>query len=145
VELWRHDVGMGEGRELSTRGVNALGASPSPNGRHLYYAVRTGPVFEDDVRLPLWSVERRDLESGRTDAIVRNIGSAMRPVVSPDGRQLAYAVRQDGQTGLRLRDLATGADRMLVFPIQRDAQEAVPTRDPSCRATRSRPTGRRSC
>jgi len=129
VELWRHDVGMGEGRELSTRGVNALGASPSPNGRHLYYAVRTGPVFEDDVRLPLWSVERRDLESGRTDAIVRNIGSAMRPVVSPDGRQLAYAVRQDGQTGLRLRDLATGADRMLVFPIQRDAQEAVPTRD----------------
>ena len=30
---------------------------------------------------------------------------------------------------LRLRDLATGVDRMLVFPIQHDAQEAVPTRD----------------
>jgi WD40 repeat protein len=129
VELWRYDVATGEREELSTRGVNALGATPAPDGRYVYYAVRSGPVFEDDVTLPLWSIERRDLASKRVNAVVRNIGSAMRPVLSPDGSTLAYAVRQDGQNGLRLRNLATGADRMLVFPIQRDVQEAVPTRD----------------
>ena len=129
VELWRYDVATGERQELSTRGTNALGAAASPDGRHLYYAVRSGPVFEDDVTLPLWSIERRDLATGRTDPLVKNVGSAMRPVLSPDGATLVYAVRQDGQTGLRVRNLATGADRMLVYPIQRDAQEAVPTRD----------------
>jgi Tol biopolymer transport system component len=129
IELWRYELAGGEPVELSERGTNALGATPSPDGRHLYYAVRNGPAFADDVTLPLWSIERRDLASGRTDAVVSNIGSAMRPAVSPDGRTLAYAVRQDGQTGLRLRDLATGADRLLVYPVQRDVQEAVPTRD----------------
>jgi Tol biopolymer transport system component len=129
VELWSYDVASGERKELSTRGTNALGATPSADGRHVYYAVRSGPVFADDVTLPLWSIERRELATGRTDAVVRNIGSAMRPVLSPDGSMLAYAVRQDGQTGLRLRNLATGDDRLLVYPIQRDVQEAVPTRD----------------
>ncbi len=129
VELWRYNVATGERQELSTRGTNALGATASPDGRYLYYAVRTGPVFEDDVTLPLWSIERRDLGTGRTDPVIKNVGSAMRPVLSPDGATLAYAVRQDGQTGLRVRNLATGADRMLVFPVQHDAQEAVPTRD----------------
>jgi Tol biopolymer transport system component len=81
------------------------------------------------VRLPLWSIDRRELRSGRTETLVTNQGSAMRPVLSPDGSLLAYAVRQDGQTGLRLRNLESGDDRMLVYPIQHDAQESVPTRD----------------
>ena len=79
--------------------------------------------------LPLWSIDRRDLRTGRTETIVTNPGSAMRPVLSPDGSRLAYAVRQDGQTGLRLRDLESGDDRMLAYPIQHDAQESLPTRD----------------
>jgi Tol biopolymer transport system component len=129
VELWRHDLAGGRRDALSARGANALGAAPSPDGRHVYYAMRSGPVFEDDVRLPLWSIQRRDLASQRVETVVTNVGSAMRPVLSPDGRLLAYAVRRDGATALRLRDLATGADRELLNPIQHDAQEAVPTRD----------------
>ena len=129
VELWHCHLDGGRPERISTRGENALGAAPSRDGRFVYYAMRRGPVFEDDVRLPLWSVVRRELATDRTETVVTNIGSAMRPVLSPDGTTLAYAVRQDGQTGLRLRNLATGADRMLIFPIQRDAQEAVPSRD----------------
>ena len=53
----------------------------------------------------------------------------MRPVPSPDGRWLAYAARVDGRTILRLRELATGADRILADPITRDAQEATASRD----------------
>ena len=129
VELWRHDLASDTRDELSTRGVNALGAAPSADGRYVYYAMRAGPVFEDDVRLPLWSIQRRELASQRIDTVVTNVGSAMRPVLSPDGTRLAYAVRRDGATALRLRDLTTGVDRELLNPIQHDAQEAVPSRD----------------
>ncbi len=149
IELWQYDVEDGTPEELSRRpsrpgrgrvpqvrgqlrderGSNALGASPSPDGRYVYYARRGGPAFEDDVRLPLWTIDRRELASGRTETIVADQGSAMRPVLSPDGSLLAYAVRKDGRTGLRVRDLATGADRLLAFPIQHDAQESLPTRD----------------
>jgi imidazolonepropionase-like amidohydrolase len=129
VELWRFDVATGAATELSTRGVNAIGAAPAPDGRHVYYAHRTGSAFQDDVRLPLYTVHRRELASDRTDKVVTHIGSAMRPVVSPDGALLAYAAREDGHTVLRLRNLRTGDDRLLVGPIQHDAQEAVPTRD----------------
>lgn len=129
VELWRYQLATGRAEELSQAGQNALGAAPSPDGRYVYYAARRGPVFEDEVRLPLWSIERRDLATGRVETTVNNVGSAMRPVLSPDGRLLAYAVRQDGQTGLRLRNLATGEDRLLLYPVQHDVQEAVPTRD----------------
>jgi Tol biopolymer transport system component len=129
VELWRFDVATGVATELSTRGVNAIGAAPAPDGRYVYYAHRTGSAFQDDVRLPLYAVHRRALAGDRTDKIVTHIGSAMRPVVSPDGVLLAYAAREDGHTVLRLRNLRTGADRLLLGPIQHDAQEAVPTRD----------------
>ncbi|HSB53478.1 MAG TPA: amidohydrolase family protein, partial [Gemmatimonadales bacterium] len=56
-------------------------------------------------------------------------GSAMRPVLSPDGRWLVYAVRHDGETGLRLRDLQNGDERWLKYPVQRDDQESRFTRD----------------
>ncbi len=128
AELWRFPAG-GEGEELTRKKFNALGARPSPDGRWLYYAARDGPVFEDDVVLPLWSIRRRDLKSGDDETLIVNQGSAMRPVPSPDGRLLAYAVRVDGRTTLRLRELATGADRVLADPITHDVQEATASRD----------------
>jgi Tol biopolymer transport system component len=129
TELWRFPVAGGAGEELTERKFNALGARPSPDGRYLYYAMRSGPVFEDDVVLPLWSIHRRDLKSGDDVTLVTNQGSAMRPVPSPDGRLLAYAARIDGRTILRLRDLETGADRILADPITHDAQESTASRD----------------
>lgn len=129
AELWRVPVAGGAGVELTKGEFSALGAKASPDGRSLYFAEHSGALFEDDVTLPLWSIHRLDLASGANETIVTNQGSAMRPELSPDGRWMAYAVRLDSQTELRLRDLATGADRPLAYPIQRDVQEALPTRD----------------
>ncbi len=130
AELWRFDVaGAGPGEELTGGKYSAVGAKASPDGRYLYVAEGGGSVFEDDVTLPLWSIHRLDLKTQADETLITNQGSAMRPVLSPDGRQLAYAVRLDGQTALRLRDLATGADRQLAYPVQRDGQEGVPSRD----------------
>jgi len=45
--------------------------------------------------------------------------NAMKPAVSPDGRRLVYAAMKDGHTGLKVRNLESGAERWLAYPIQR--------------------------
>ncbi|HEY1563023.1 MAG TPA: amidohydrolase family protein [Caulobacteraceae bacterium] len=117
------------GGATSLEPFSALGAAPTPDGRYVYYAIHEGPLFEDDVTLPLWAIERMDLATHARETIVTNEGSAMRPVISPDGKLLVYAVRIGAETGLRVRTLDAGGDRALIAPIQRDDQEALPTRD----------------
>lgn len=131
-ELWmfHKDGGSGvqvtKGRPKGTEPFddrhNALGATVSPDGRHLYYATKLGGIWTER-DLPHWSIARRDLESGVEEVIIASQGGAMRPTLSPDGRFLAYASRHGLRTGLRLRDLQTGDDRWLTFPIDRDGQE----------------------
>jgi len=53
----------------------------------------------------------------------------VRPTVSPDGRWLVYGSRHVEETGLRIRDLTTGAERWLAHPVQRDEQESRASRD----------------
>ena len=137
-ELWAYHVQGGGGvritrakllpeQRMDERG-NALGAVYSPDGRYLYYARKNGG-FGYNLRLPLWQIARRDLREGVEDILTAAGGSAMRPLLSPDGRLLAYATRHEGASGLRLRDLATGADTWLAWPAQRDEQESRFTRD----------------
>src|SRR5689334_9580607 len=56
-------------------------------------------------------------------------GSAFRPALSPDGKWLVYGSREKTETGLRIRDLATGEERWLAYPVQRDDQESRGTLD----------------
>ncbi|HSC11380.1 MAG TPA: amidohydrolase family protein [Rhodanobacteraceae bacterium] len=138
-ELWRYAVdGDGHGERV-TRGktsdnqpkdqrFSALGAVASRDGKSLWFAGRYG-TFDEDMTLPMWNIERRDLATSQDETIVTNQGSAMRPALSPDGKSLVYAARFRGKTGLRVRDLVSGADRQLVYPVQHDDQEGLPSRD----------------
>ena len=105
-----------------------LGADFSPDGRFLYFAQATG---RSRGSFPMWQIARMDMRSGDVDRITQAEGSGMRPALSPDGRLLVYATRHETKTGLRLRDLDSGADRWLVWPVQRDEQEGggAPSRD----------------
>ena len=137
-ELWAYHVDGGRGVQIteaksgsdtpSDDRANTLGAVYSPDGRHLYYARKDGG-FAYDVRLPLWQIARLDLRDGREDYLTRAQGSAMRPLLSPEGSVLVYVTRYRGESGLRLRDLDTGEDRWLAYPAQRDDQESRFTRD----------------
>ena len=137
-ELWAYHTDGGRGVQItkakkgpdtpSDERTNALGAVYSPDGRYLYYARKDGG-FAYDVSLPLWQIVRRDLRNGSEDHLTGAQGSAMRPLLSPDGSRVAYATRYRGESGLRLRDLETGEDRWLAYPVQRDDQESRFTRD----------------
>lgn len=128
-QIWAYHVQGGTGIRLEqNNGGNSLGAMPAPDGRYLYFSSgRSG--FESNLALPAWEVVRLDLKTGQRDPIITAPGSAMKPVVSPDGRHLIYATRFDGETGLRIRELGSGQDRWLAYPVQRDSQEATPSRD----------------
>jgi Tol biopolymer transport system component/imidazolonepropionase-like amidohydrolase len=107
---------------------NRMGAAVSPDGRFIYYAQRTG-TFTYNARFPLWQIYRHDRETGDVSQVTNAQGSAMRPVLSPDGRWLVYGTRHKTDTGLRIRNLETGAERWLAWPVTRDDQESRASRD----------------
>jgi len=111
--------------------ASSLGATPSPDGKSLYMARHVGS--DDPDQRDEWTIVKRDLAKGTETTLIaepsgsghsRNPGAYFRPTVSPDGHWLAYATRFDNQTGIRLRDLQTGADKWLAFPVTHDQVQA---------------------
>ncbi|MFI5459245.1 MAG: amidohydrolase family protein, partial [Isosphaerales bacterium] len=95
------------------------------------YYTKRNKLFNayNNLDFPLSQVVRRDRVTGDEDTITSAPGSAFRPLLSPDQTRLVYGTRVDNQTGLRIRDLATGEERWLKLPVQRDEQESRFTRD----------------
>ncbi len=107
---------------------NIMGVVPSPDGKFVYWSQRTG-AFDYNARFPLWQVTRFDRDTGETSRVTSSQGSAMRPVISPDGKSLVYATRYQTQTALRVRDLGSNQERWLLANVTRDDQESRATRD----------------
>lgn len=123
--LWRFDLGgapLGEvvvenRSEGSDALQHAMGAVASPDGKWLYYAAHEGGL---DLAEPVeWRIVRRDLASSEVELLVKAVGdirlgkvqsSAFRPVLSHDGKTLAYVQRRPGTTMLRVHDLASGKE-----------------------------------
>jgi hypothetical protein len=100
-----------------------MGAVVSPDGRFIYYTQRTGS-FTYNARFPLWQVYRHDRETGDVTQVTNAQGSAIRPAISPDGKWMVYGTRHKAATGLRVRNLETGAERWLAYPVTRDDRVA---------------------
>ena len=134
TELMMYHIDGGAGVKVS--GATAeekfwgVGAVISPDAKHIYLAQGVdskGPV----PNFPVTQIVRFNLLDGTSEQLTQAEGGGVRPAISPDGMQLVYGTRMEAKTGLRIRDLQTGADRWLAYPVQRDAQENYrpPSRD----------------
>lgn len=130
TKLWMQHVDGGKGIQLIKEpdDLRTVGAAPSPDGRHIWYARRTG-TWQYNAILPQYQLAYYDRDTGETYTRTSRQGSAFRPTLSPDGRWLVYGTRFETQTGLRVRDLNSGDERWLAYPVQRDDQESVASRD----------------
>lgn len=124
-QLWMVNVHGGIGLPLTDApgGLRMLGASVTPDGRYIWYAQRQGQ-WQYNAIFPQYELAVYDREGGTRTTMTNRYGSAFRPAVSPDGKWLAYATRQDTATGLRIRDLASGEEKWVAYPIQHDDQES---------------------
>ena len=128
-ELIAYQLDGGSGVQVTEGdGHNALGPVYSKDARYLYYALRQGG-FEYDAEFPMWQIARKDLRSGHEDVLTSDLGSGIRPSLSPDGRHLVYGSRHHGETGLKRLDLESGENIWLVYPVTHDEQESTFSRD----------------
>jgi len=137
-EIWMYHVDGGTGIQITKskpspttprdQRTSDMGVVASPDGRYLYYAERKRD-FSYNSMFPLWQIKRKDRKTGDEDTIIEQPRSAMRPLLSPDGKFLLYVTRHETETGLRLRNLETGEDHWVRYPVTRDDQEAIFSRD----------------
>lgn len=97
-------------------GGRYLGATFAPDGE-LFAAANQGGM-EDGA----WQIVSFDRDTARPRFRTGAPGSAMRPLISPNGEYLVYATRVDEKTELKIQDLGTGRTRTLVPEATRDAQ-----------------------
>ena len=108
--------------------MNVMGLQASPDGRYIFFAQRQGP-FNYNASFPIWQIFRFDRETGEVSRLTNAQGSAMRPLISPDGKSMVYATRFETKTALRVRSLESNTERWLINNVTRDDQESRATRD----------------
>lgn len=123
-EMWLYHIDGGKGMKLTSADgtAGATGLRMSPDGRTVYFANRAGGGGGLGGIIS-WQVFALDRLTGDVAAITASPNGAFRPTVSPDGMWMAYGVRLDAKTGLRLRNLETFEERWLAYDIDRDNAE----------------------
>lgn len=129
-KLWMIHIDGGSGVQLikEPENLKTLGAAFGAEQRYIWYAQRMRD-WQYNAIFPQYQLARYDRDTGKSTRMTSRYGSALRPALSPDGNYLVYGTRYDHQTGLRIRELATGEERWLAYPVQRDDQEARATMD----------------
>ncbi|WP_419941102.1 amidohydrolase family protein [Candidatus Palauibacter sp.] len=129
-KLWLYHVDGGTGLEMvgGSGAQRMLGAAVDGDGRYIWYAQRSG-TWQYNAIFPQYQLWVYDRRTGTRTPMSSRYGSAFRPALSPDGQVLAYATREDADTGIRLRDLDSGEERWLAYPVQRDDQESTASMD----------------
>jgi dipeptidyl aminopeptidase/acylaminoacyl peptidase len=129
-KLWMYHTRGGTGQALISEPANlrTLGAAPTPDGRYLWFAQRTGG-WQYNSGMRDYQLAVYDRQSGDRTVQSSRYGGGFRPTISPDGRWLVYGTRHVAETALRIRDLNSGEERWLAHPVQRDEQESRATRD----------------
>jgi imidazolonepropionase-like amidohydrolase/Tol biopolymer transport system component len=131
-EVWLYHVSGGAGvvlvKKPNEQHQKELGEPIfAPDGKHIYYTrnITPGPIFQyaQDSNGEIFDIERYNLETGKTEAVVTGAGGSVRPTPSPDGKQIAFVRRERTKSKLYVKDLTTGEERKIYDALDQDVQE----------------------
>ncbi|HNQ13461.1 MAG TPA: amidohydrolase family protein [Bacteroidia bacterium] len=130
-ELWMYHTNGGEGIQLTKRKNDQQDLnepSVSSDAKFIYYSedVYPGGYFQynKDPNNQIYVVKRYNTEEGTTEIVTGGGGSAFRPQISPDGKQLAFIRRVHTKTVLFIHELSSGLEYPVFDQLSKDQIEA---------------------
>jgi Tol biopolymer transport system component/imidazolonepropionase-like amidohydrolase len=130
-EMWQYPLSGAAGLQLTKRKNDQQDVndpSISPDGKYLYYAEDMYPggffQYNKDPNKQIYVIKRYNFETGEIDQITGGPGGAARPVVSKDGKLLAFVKRVRTKSVLYIHELETGKEWPIYEHLSKDQSEA---------------------
>jgi len=130
-EMWMYHVSGGTGVQLTKRKNDQQDAGEpfvSPDGKYVYFSedMSGGTTFEynKDPNGQIYVIRRVNRNTGAIENVVTGNGGAARPVISHDGKHLAFVRRVRTKSVLFVHDLKTGEEWPIYDKLNHDQQEA---------------------
>ncbi|KOY50986.1 WD40-like repeat/amidohydrolase domain protein [Polaribacter dokdonensis DSW-5] len=130
-EMWQYPLSGSTGLRLTKRKNDQQDVndpSISPDGKYLYYAEDMYPggffQYNKDPNKQIYVIKRYNFETGEIDQITGGPGGAARPVVSKDGKLLAFVKRVRTKSVLYIHELETGKEYPIYENLSKDQSEA---------------------
>jgi len=130
-EIWIYHVSGGDGLQVTKKANDQKDVGEpvfSKDGKTIYYSMDATPgaffEYNKDPYAGIYAIRAVDIETGENEGVTGGPGGAVRPLVSRDGKKLAFARRIRDKEVLMLRDLESGREWPLFDGLERDMQEA---------------------
>jgi len=130
-EMWMYHITGGSGLQLTERKNDQQDVnepSMSSDGKYLYFCedVYPGGFFQynKDPNSQIYQIKRYSFEDGEVETVTGGPGGASRPMVSHNGKYLAFVKRVRTKTVLYLHNLKTGEEWPVYDELNKDQQEA---------------------
>ena len=129
-EIWMYHKTGGKGIQLTVKKNEQQDAGEpwaSPDGEYVYFSedVYPGGYFQynKDPNSQIYAINRYKLKDGKTERVTGGPGGAIRPVISHDGKTLAFIRRVREKSVLFLHDLSSGREWPVYDQLSKDQQE----------------------
>jgi imidazolonepropionase-like amidohydrolase/Tol biopolymer transport system component len=130
-EMWQYPLSGSAGLKLTKRKNDQQDVndpSISSDGKYLYYAEDMYPggffQYNKDPNKQIYVIKQYNFKTGEIKQITGGPGGAARPVISKDGKLLAFIKRIRTKTALYIHELETGKEWPIHQELNKDQQEA---------------------
>lgn len=130
-EMWQYPLSGVAGLRLTKRKNDQQDVndpSISSDGKYLYYAEDMYPggyfQYNKDPNKQIYVIKRYNFETGEIEQITGGPGGAARPVISKDGKLLAFVKRVRTKSVLYIHELETGKEWPIYEHLSKDQSEA---------------------